>query len=375
MDITSERLPIWDRAVQPWCLPHVQHSWLWVCCVSPFCSHARAVPIAPWRVRWGEDDTLAAMRRQFRCGVCGQKGCVFLNPKTDIHGVAPFPAGRELVMSGARQTGESYAARDARVMAEYLARFPSGDALGEFRGGPPGPASMCGKFTAMASWAEVVAFTQPLTTAKATGANDEPVTLRVTGLLNVIVWDAQEQRRKVAKMRWGFPHPKNWRVPQPIHARSETMDELKTFKRPFLTGQRGIVLMRTFNEGKQVAPSKTEQWTIDPVPEHMMGAAFIFDSFTTPELDASFLACVLVTVPANALIQTLSTEHAAADRMPAFLDPAHWAIWLGENINDPVAAKAACTTREGVRWTMTKEERAATKKRSKPTVADPGGLL
>jgi len=234
---------------------------------------------------------------------------------------------------------------------------------------------MCGKFTAMASWAEVVAFSQPLNQKQAPGANDEPITLRVISPLNVIVWDAEEQRRKVVKMRWGFPHPKNWKVPQPIHARSETMDELKTFKRPFLTGQRGIVLMRTFNEGKQVAPSKTEQWAIDPVPEYMMGAAFIFDSFTPPDLSASpFMACVMVTVPANALIQTLTTDHAVSDRMPAFLDPADWAIWLGEGGNDPAAAKAACRTTEGIRWTMTKEARKASQKRSRPTVSDPGGL-
>jgi hypothetical protein len=32
----------------------------------------------------------------------------------------------------------------------------------------------------------------------------------------------------------GIPAPKNWRIPQPIHARSETMDNLKTFKSAFL---------------------------------------------------------------------------------------------------------------------------------------------
>ncbi|HKU54044.1 MAG TPA: SOS response-associated peptidase family protein [Rhizomicrobium sp.] len=234
---------------------------------------------------------------------------------------------------------------------------------------------MCGKFTAMASWAQVVAFSQPLTMDRYQGANDEPLTLKVMGAVQVIVWDEAQQRRTVIPMRWGFPHPKNWRVPQPIHARSETMDELKTFKRPFLSGQRGIVLMRTFNEGKQVAPSKTEQWTIDPVPAYMSGAAFIFDSFNVPEPDFSPLrACVLVTVPANALIQSLTTEHAESDRMPAFLDPADWATWLGEGGNDPAAAKAACKTTEGVRWTMTKEERKASQKRAKPTVSDPEGL-
>jgi len=229
----------------------------------------------------------------------------------------------------------------------------------------------------MASWAEVVAFSQPLISDRYGGANDEPMTLKVMGLLNVIVWDAEERRRKVVKMRWGFPHPRNWKVPQPIHVRSETMDELKTFRRPFLSGQRGIVLMRTFNEGKQIAPTKTEQWTIDPVPDHMTGAAFIFDRFSPPGSPAPFLACVLVTVPANALIQALTTEHAVSDRMPAFLAPEHWTTWLGEGENNPEAAKSACKTTEGVCWTMTREERAAdkSKKRAKPTVSDPKGLF
>jgi putative SOS response-associated peptidase YedK len=235
---------------------------------------------------------------------------------------------------------------------------------------------MCGKFTAMASWAEVFAFSQPLTTDRDySGANDEAVTLKVMGAVNVIVWDEEEKRRKIVPMRWGFPHPKNWRIPQPIHARSETVHELKTFKAPFVAGKRGIVLMRTFNEGKQVTKSKTEQWTIDPIPAYMTGAAFLYDTFTAPDLPAPFLACVLVTVPANALIQSLTTDHAESDRMPAFLEPADWATWLGEGGNDPAAAKAACKTTEGVRWTMTKEERKTSAKRSKPTVSDPGGLM
>ena len=37
--------------------------------------------------------------------------------------------------------------------------------------------------------------------------------------------------------------------------------------------------------------------------------------------------------------------------------------------------KACLKTVEGVRWTMTKEERAQKAKRQKPTVSDPGGLL
>jgi hypothetical protein len=63
--------------------------------------------------------------------------------------------------------------------------------------------------------------------------------------------------------------------------------------------------------------------------------------------------------PANALIQTLTTT-CRIDRMPAFLDLADWATWLGEGGNGPIAAKAA---------------RKASQKRCRPTVSSSGGLI
>jgi hypothetical protein len=49
-------------------------------------------------------------------------------------------------------------------------------------------------------------------------------------------------------------------------------------------------------------------------------------------------------------------------------------MWVGE-IGTPDDAKGCLKTVESVKWTMTKDERAATAKRGKPTVSDPGGLL
>jgi hypothetical protein len=67
---------------------------------------------------------------------------------------------------------------------------------------------MCGKFTALASWREVVAFSQPLAEIGGgegpsgdEGSNDEIVTDRVGRLLPVIVWDAETRARQVVKMR------------------------------------------------------------------------------------------------------------------------------------------------------------------------------
>ena len=117
---------------------------------------------------------------------------------------------------------------------------------------------MCGKFTALASWREVVAFSEPLTkngggdVPDGDGSNDEIVTYRVGGLLPVIVWDAETRTRRVAEMRWGFPDPSDWRRPRPIHARSETIEAKEPFRTSFHAGQRGIVIFRTFNEGEDV---------------------------------------------------------------------------------------------------------------------------
>ena len=173
---------------------------------------------------------------------------------------------------------------------------------------------MCGKFTALASWSEVVAFSQPLTESGDgegpsgdEGSNDEIVTYRVGGLLPVIVWDAETRARRVVKMRWGFPDPRDWRRPRPIHARSETIDGKEPFRTPFHAGQRGIVIFRTFNEGEEVVkPSgstETRQWTVDPKDGQPRGFAFVWRRFEISDLPAPMLACVQATVPANELIR------------------------------------------------------------------------
>ncbi|HEX4635939.1 MAG TPA: SOS response-associated peptidase family protein, partial [Rhizomicrobium sp.] len=99
-------------------------------------------------------------------------------------------------------------------------------------------------------------------------------------------------------------------------------------------------------------------------------AAFVWRRFEASDLPTPMFACVLVTVPANTLIATLPT-----DRMPAFLAPGDWDIWLGEKPATVDEVKACLKTVEGMRWTMAKEERQAGAKRGKPTVSNPSGLF
>ena len=108
-------------------------------------------------------------------------------------------------------------------------------------------------------------------------------------------------------------------------------------------------------------------------PQHSIatgpaGIAFVWRRFQIG--DQPMLACVMVTVPANRLIAGVPT-----DRMPAILAPQDWAAWLGEDGATPDDVKACLTTKEDVRWTMTREQRAGSAKRAKPTVSEPTGLF
>lgn len=228
---------------------------------------------------------------------------------------------------------------------------------------------MCGKFTAMASWADIVAFAEAQPPVISDLSNDRSITFRVMSLLPVIIWDSALQKRRVVPMRWGFPHPRNPGMPQPIHARAETLDTTPAFADASALGQRGIVLVRNFNEGRELPNGRTEQHTIHLGDAAAAGIAFLWRSFDLGD-PVPLNACVMTTVPANALIAALPT-----DRMPAVLAEDDWATWLGETGATPAAAKACLKSMPGVDWTMTREERAARQKRARPTVSDPTGLF
>ena len=211
---------------------------------------------------------------------------------------------------------------------------------------------MCGKFTALASWRQVVEFSRPLT-----GGADETVTYGVMRMLPVIVFDRETGTRKVVPMRWGFPSPKNWRVPQPIHARAEGIETTRVFADAFRGGQRGIVVMQTFNEGPTLPNGKTEQWTIDPSDGVPRGFAFVWRRFEIEGLPAPLLACVMVTVPASKAIAETILHGEQDPRMPAILEDAGWATWLGEKETALEDVKAVLKTMEGVNWRMAKESK------------------
>ena len=71
------------------------------------------------------------------------------------------------------------------------------------------------------------------------------------------------------------------------------------------------------------------------------------------------LACVMVTVPANKLLRDSILKNDPDPRMPAILEDADRATWLGENDATPEQAKAVLRTMEGVNWQIAPEPKRA----------------
>jgi putative SOS response-associated peptidase YedK len=222
---------------------------------------------------------------------------------------------------------------------------------------------MCGKFTQMASWREVVAFSAPFSAVPEDAALDVATPMRFAHVLRL---DA-EGRREVAAMRWGFADKKAGAPDRPkhMHARAETIDERATFAEAFRE-RRGILLVATFNEGEELPSGKTKQWVITPKDRKPLAIAVIWEEWAKPDAQGGeerLATFVMATTPPNALVATIT------DRMPAILPPEAWPAWLGETDAPLADIKALLQTHEdGGAWEMAPQER----KSARPP-RDPGG--
>lgn len=210
---------------------------------------------------------------------------------------------------------------------------------------------MCGKFTQMATWEEVVAFSQPLTAIPEGGEVTVSTPMRIAKVLRL----GEDGRPELAKMRWGFSKPENSSFkPDHMHARAETIDTRPTFAESFAE-RRGIVLVETFNEGEQLPSGKTKQWVIRPKDRKPIAIAVIWEEWAGDAgSEATF---VMVTVPPNELIGRIT------DRMPAILRQEDWPVWIGEEDAAPADAKALLKTFDDAgAWEMSEQSPAKSAK-------------
>jgi putative SOS response-associated peptidase YedK len=212
---------------------------------------------------------------------------------------------------------------------------------------------MCGKFVQMKDWEAMVELAE-LVLSTSHGLSETITPMRVASVIRVNA----DGKREVARMRWGFV-PANAADQnigtQFIHARAETIEEKPTYRDAFFN-RRGLVIVRTFNEGKEITPTKTEQHVITPRDGKPLAIAVIWERWRKMPLE-SF---AMVTTAANALIGTIT------DRMPAVIAPEHWGRWLGEEPASVDELKAILKPYEGD-WDMEAAARAKSPAPKKPS--------
>jgi hypothetical protein len=93
----------------------------WVCvyCGNYLCSHARAVALTPWAIRWRVDDPGELIRKNFRCVMYGRRGAVLNMPGVEDESKSfhVFPVERPVSVGGVRLNQESRNAQGERCAA------------------------------------------------------------------------------------------------------------------------------------------------------------------------------------------------------------------------------------------------------------------
>lgn len=215
---------------------------------------------------------------------------------------------------------------------------------------------MCGKFTQMMAWSTLVELSDLIGSVEH-GPTETATPMRVASIIRL----DKNGRRIVARQRWGLVPPGS-RDPsigtQFIHARGETIDTRPTYRDAFLH-RRGLLVVRTFNEGKEITPTKTEQYVVTPRDGKPIAIAVIWERWGEPHA-GSLETFAMVTTAANTLIGTIT------DRMPAVIPPEHWSKWLGEEPASVDELKTILQPFEGD-WDMEAATRAKKPAPKKPS--------
>ncbi len=99
--------------------------WLWIYCADNRCNHHRAVALVPWAIRWGVDDPVPLIRRNFKCVMCGSDGVTYMvGMEHDTLLASPFPTDRQVGIGGRRFIPESCNDKEIRCVAIYESKRP-----------------------------------------------------------------------------------------------------------------------------------------------------------------------------------------------------------------------------------------------------------
>ena len=146
----------------------------------------------------------------------------------------------------------------------------------------------------------------------------------------VIRRNPESGRREYGLLKWGFvPH---WApdLSRPhLHARAETVAELKVFAQSFRR-RRCVVSTDFFVQRRTIGQPKGRQFAIGMADGSRMFVAGIWDGWNVKGTDTWIRTFATITVPANAVVAEIH------DRMPAILTKEQLPFWFGD-VEMPVA--------------------------------------
>lgn len=180
---------------------------------------------------------------------------------------------------------------------------------------------MCGRFTQIATWAEVWAFSQPLTLTLPEEPTEPAYNIAPTQQAWVIASDGKGGA-KAGRMRWGLiPH---WAKDiksglATFNARIETAATKPTFRSSFAT-RHCLVPASGSYEWVRTGAAK-QAWYIHPAGAPLMFFAGLWDRWVSPAGDA-LLSFSILTEPAEGAIAELH------QRRPLVIDRENAQEWL-----------------------------------------------
>ena len=130
--------------------------------------------------------------------------------------------------------------------------------------------------------------------------------------------------RRLRAMRWGFV-PQWYKTPTGgpllINARSETVADKPAF-RAAVRDRRCLIVASGFYEWKRSPDAVPQPWYVTRADGAPMAMAGIWQDWG--QGDDAVTGCAVITCPANAAMAPIH------DRLPVIVEPADWALWLGE---------------------------------------------
>ena len=150
--------------------------------------------------------------------------------------------------------------------------------------------------------------------------------LAPTEAVLAVRFNPDDGRRHLDVLRWGLIPL--WATERTIgnklfNARAETIAVTPAFRDAFAK-RRCLIPANGFYEWKKATSGK-EPYAIVPADDGLFAFAGLWERWRDPASQEVVRSCTIITVPANEVLAPLH------ERMPAILDQALWAKWLGED--------------------------------------------